>query len=162
MTDIEKVQSITRHINLVQQNAQILAEKLIKLGENDLAIHLVKNSLHHDSSKFSGIEWKYLLSQPEDEEGKLLLKIAICQHNTTNKHHPEAWPGGIHSMDDLALCEFCCDTKSRASEFGTSFLEWINGPAMARYKFSKNDLVYEKIMKYVNLLIDQTFVAIKE
>ena len=105
-----KIRSITRHIRNVEDNCFLLGEKLILNGEVDLGKQLIANGYVHDSSKFSGIEFEFLsLNNPQEENTKLKMKLAIHQHQTTNPHHPEFWSGGIKDMPDVYLAEFVCD-----------------------------------------------------
>lgn len=116
----------------------------------------------HDVSKFFGIEWEYLSLENLSEEGaKLKMKLAIHHHNSTNKHHPEAWPGGIKEMPDVYIAEFCCDIKSRSEEFGTSLRDWIDETATKKWNFTKEDDIYKKIMGFVDLLCAKPFEEIK-
>lgn len=155
---MEKIRIIARHIRNVEDNCLILGEKLIGRGEIELGRQLIANGYIHDASKFHGIEFEYMAGVHDDgEQGKLKLKLAIHHHNTTNKHHPEAWSGGIKDMPDVYLAEFCCDVKARSEEFGTSLRQWINDEATKRWNFTQNDEVYKKITEYVNLLCDQPF-----
>lgn len=159
---LEKIRGITRHIRNVEDNCVLLAEKLLVRGEIDLAKNLVANGMVHDVSKFFGIEWEYLSLENLSEEGaKLKMKLAIHHHNSTNKHHPEAWPGGIKEMPDVYIAEFCCDIKSRSEEFGTSLRDWIDETATKKWNFTKEDDIYKKIMGFVDLLCAKPFEEIK-
>lgn len=155
---MEKIRAVARHIRNVEDNCFLLGEKLILGGEIDLGKQLIANGYIHDASKFHGIEFEYLSSgQPVEENAKLKMKMAIHQHNSVNKHHPEAWSGGIKDMPDVYLAEFCCDIKARSEEFGTSLREWIDSEATKRFGFSKEDKVYKDIQKYVDLLCGVPF-----
>ncbi len=155
---MEKIRAIARHIRNVEDNCVRLAEKLLEIGEVDLARNVAANGMVHDATKFFGIEWEYLsLGNPAEESAKLKMKLAIHHHNSTNKHHPEAWPGGIAEMPDVYLCEMIADWKARSEEFGTSLRDWIDETATKRYGFEKGDDVYKNIMKYVDLLCDKPF-----
>jgi hypothetical protein len=159
---MEKIRLIARHIRNVEDNCVILAEKLLALGEVELARNLVANGMVHDASKFFGIEWEYLsLGNPVEDVAKLKMKLAIHHHNSTNKHHPEAWPGGIKEMPDVYLAEFCCDIKARSEEFGTDLRNWIDEVATKKYCFTKEDEVYKKVMKFVDMLCPPPFKEIK-
>lgn len=158
--DLEKIDALLRHIMNVQANTYLLGERLIRSGEFELGRALIANGLAHDNSKFGGIEWEHLQVNCENRQA---LNLAIGQHNKTNKHHPEAWAGGIKEMPRLFLAECICDWKARSSEFGSSLLDWIEGDgeytAMKRYGFSKQDEVYTNIMYFVNLLLEPIFKA---
>lgn len=156
---MEKIRGIARHIRNVQDNCFLLGEKLILNGEIDLGKRLIANGFIHDASKFHGIEFEFMApgTRLDEENAKVKLKMAIHQHNTTNSHHPEAWSGGIKDMPDVFLAEFCCDTKARSEEFGTALREWIDESATKRWGFTKDDEVYKKIIKYVDLLCEKPF-----
>jgi len=148
--DIDRLQKLIRHIRGVQENALILGERLMEQGHFNLGKMIIANSFLHDNTKFLGSEWEYLSTEPSDHD----LKIAVSQHNRTNRHHPEFYDGGIHDMPREYLAELICDWKSRSGERGTSLIEWINTEAMKRYRFSKDDLVYRDLMEFVDLLIE--------
>jgi|TARA_R110000787_G_scaffold98873_2_gene203283 hypothetical protein len=149
---LARLDSIVRHIQNVQSNALLLAERLIEQdGECELARQLVANSLGHDASKLFGIEWDYLLSDDKDK-----LKMAIEQHNKTNTHHPEHW-GGIKEMPRVYLAEFICDIKARSSEFGTDVKNWLKDEATKRYNFTTGSRVYKDLLYFLNLLLEQKF-----
>ena len=155
---LAKVDSLTRHIQNVQDNCLLLGKRLIENGEIDLGKKLIANGFIHDASKFNGIEWDNLLlgKISEEEIDKARIKMAIYHHNHTNLHHPEAW-GHIHNMPILYLVELLCDWKSRSEEFGTALLDYINDHATKRFNFSKEDEVYKVLMKYYDLLCDKPF-----
>jgi hypothetical protein len=166
MNDIEKIESLLRHIRNVQDNCELLGKKLIenylKLDKraqkksNDLHIgkQLIANSREHDKSKFYGIEWEHL------GKGDPFLGKAVIQHNRSNPHHPEYW-GDIHQMPDVYIAEMVCDWKARSSEFGTDLKEFIEEKAQKRWGFKLTgvpvDSVGLKIKKYLSLLLDESF-----
>ena len=154
-----KINNITRHIKNVQDNCLLLGTKLIEQGEIELGKQLIANGFIHDSSKFSGIEFENLSvdGNNDKEETKLKLKMSIHQHRSTNRHHPESWSAGIKGMPDVYLCEMTCDWKSRSEEFGTSLRDWINEVGFKKWDFSKDDDVYQKITKYIDLLCPKPF-----
>ena len=156
---MEKIRGITRHIRNVEDNCIRLGEKLIESGEIELGRQLIANGFVHDASKFHGIEFEFMAPDiPIQEDGaKLKLKLAIHHHNSTNLHHPEAWSGGIKDMPDVYLAEFCCDIKARSEEFGTSLRTWIDDSATKKWNFTKEDEIYKKISRFVDLLCDKPF-----
>ena len=155
---MSKIRFITRHIRNVEDNCLILGERLISQGEIELGKQLVAHGFVHDASKFYGIEFEFMSPVPSPEDpSKLKMKLAIQHHQKTNLHHPEAWSGGIQDMPDVYLAEFCCDVKARSQEFGTSLRQWIDEKATKKWNFSKDDDVYKKVMKYVDLLCDKEF-----
>lgn len=153
---LKKVDALYRHIEEVQRNCRLLAGRLIENGQDSLAVQLVRNSLVHDQSKFSGIEWDYLLIEPSSAEEKANLTLAIAHHNRTNLHHPEAWLG-IKNMPDVFIAEMVCDWKTRSSEFGSSLKDWIDNGAAQRFGYTKRDKIYKEIMTYTRLLLDEPF-----
>jgi hypothetical protein len=150
MEDIKKIQLILEHIKHVQENCERLGYKLIEIGEDKLGRNLIANGLIHDNSKLKGIEFDGLFS------GSDLLKVAVKHHSSINPHHPEYW-NSIHEMPDLYLAEMVCDCKARSSEFGTDIRNWFDNDAKIKYGYEKTDLVYTKIMKFLNLLLYNQF-----
>ncbi len=153
---LKKVDALYRHIEEVQRNCRLLGERLIEQGKEELGVHLIRNALVHDQSKFSGIEWDYLLNASETPEDKQNLALAIKHHNRTNLHHPEAWLG-VKNMPSVYLAEMVCDWKARSSEFGSSMMDWVNEGAATRYEYTKRDKVYKEIISYTKLLLDEPF-----
>src|ERR1035437_2528291 len=155
---MEKVRALTRHIRNVEDNCLLLGERLIMSGEVELGHHLIANGFVHDASKFFGIEWDQLVVGPitKEDEYKLKLKMAVIHHQSTNRHHPESW-NGIKNMPDVYLCEMIADWKSRSEEFGSSLKDWINNVALKKWNFTKDDDVYKKIMKYVDIICNTPF-----
>lgn len=153
-----KINNITRHIKNVEDNCILLGTYLIKSGEIELGKQLIANGFVHDASKFYGIEFENLSTSGDNkEETKLKLKMAIHQHQKTNSHHPEFWAGGIKEMPDVYVCEMLSDWKSRSEEFGTSLIDWIHEFALKKWNFSKEDEIYHKIMKYIDILCPKSF-----
>lgn len=158
-----KIRAIARHRRNVEDNCLLLGERLIYAGEFELGKQVIANGGVHDVSKYSGIEFEFMApgTPTEEETAKLKLKIAIQQHNTTNKHHPEAWSGGIKDMPDVYLAELVCDCKARSEEQASDFREWIDTVATKKWNFTAEDEVYQKIMKYINILCEQPFKAVE-
>lgn len=156
---LSKITTIARHIRNVEDNCVFLGTKLIERGEIQLGTQLIANGYGHDLSKFQGIEFEHMSpTEPCMEEGaKLKLKLAVHHHRKTNPHHVEYWANGIREMPDVYLAEFCCDIKSRSEEFGTDLRQWIDETATKKWNFSKDDAVYKKIMKYVDILCPAPF-----
>jgi hypothetical protein len=152
--DVKHFQYLIRHIRHVQDNCMVLGEKLIENGEFHLGRNLIANAMLHDNSKFHGMEWDLLRKDGDNTNPTFIA--AVKQHNHTNAHHPESW-GGIKNMPDVYLAEFTCDTVARSGEFGSSYQEWLDGVATARYGFTKSDDVYCRIMRFVQLLLDKSF-----
>jgi len=153
---LKKVDALYRHIEEVQRNCRLLGERLIEQGHEELGVQLIRNALIHDQSKFSGIEWDYLMVDAETAEDKQNLALAVKHHNRTNFHHPEAWLG-IHNMPSVYIAEMVCDWKARSSEFGSSLKDWIDNGAAERFQYTKREKVYKEIMTYTKLLLDEPF-----
>lgn len=151
-TKKEKLEILVRHIDEVQKNCKLLADRLIAEDKTkfDFAKRLVANSYLHDNSKFSTLEWQHLTKADEDDE---MLNVIIEEHGSRNFHHPEYWCDGIKEMPEIFLAECVVDWFTRSNEMGTDFFDWINRVAANRWKFTKRDKVYRKIMKFANLLV---------
>jgi len=121
------------------------------VGQFNLGKTLIANSFLHDNSKFFGAEWDHLsIDNPEENN----LRIAVMQHNRTNRHHPEFYDGGIHGMPREALAELVCDWKARSAERGTSLRDWIETEGFKRFNFTKADPVYDMLMAFVEMLLE--------
>lgn len=148
----KRIQDHLSHLADLHQASIRLGMKLIEDGEIDFGRILMANCFKHDHSKFFGVEWDVIVLRNRPE----LLALAVEQHNHSNPHHPEYW-GSIHNMDDVHLAEMVCDWKARSSKFGTSLKDWINSEAMDRYKFKRSDEVYDKIMRFVSMILDEPY-----
>jgi len=155
-TEEKRLEALIRHCDNVQGNCQLLGERLIEQGKDELGRKLIANGRIHDASKFGGIEWQYLHADMKETHPELFKQAAI-QHITTNPHHPEYWVGGIEEMDALHLAEMVCDWYARSMEFGDNIWDWVKGPASDRYAFSLNGRVYKEIKGYLDLLLEKKF-----
>lgn len=122
-----------------------------------MGLALVANGQVHDASKFRGIEWQCLNDGCASEGPDELFKLALHQHVTTNRHHPEAWPGGIADMDRVHLAEMVADWKARSSEQGTDLLAWVKEVASAKFGFSLRGRVYRNVKGLVGMLLEKRF-----
>ena len=146
---------VLRHKQDVLDDCTLLGQRLIEHGD-DLGRELISNGFAHDNSKLSGIEWLYL--HPDIKESNPeLFKAAHIQHITTNRHHPEAWDGGIHSMPRVFIAEMACDWHARSSVFGTDLWEWIKEDAIPKYKLSTCGKTYKQLKDFLELLLDRKF-----
>lgn len=160
---LEYLDTTIRHIQTVQQNCIILGKKLISDGDFRLGKMLIYNGFQHDVSKFIGIEWDYLplgLEKKLNKDKRANFLNALKQHQESNQHHAEYWDD-IQHMPDVYLAEMVCDWKARSSEFGTDLRKWIDDEAIEKYCFKKNDEIYLKIMRYVDLLCGEAFTEVK-
>jgi hypothetical protein len=147
---------LVRHIDNVRQYCEKLGEVLIEKGETGLGHLLIANGYCHDQSKFHGIEWLHLNDESQKETPEL-FKAAHLQHVTTNKHHPEAWEGGVHTMDRLHHAEMVCDWAARSSEFGTDLREYLKTRATKRFDMATQSKAYREVKELMDLLLDPAF-----
>ena len=147
---------LMRHIDNVRQYCEKLGETLIETGETNLGHLLIANGYCHDQSKFHGIEWLYLNDDVQKKSPKL-FKASHLQHVTTNKHHPEAWEGGIHIMDRLHHAEMVCDWAARSSEFGTDLRAYLKDRATKRFDMAIQSKAYRQVKELMDLLLDPAF-----
>ncbi len=152
--EVKHIEYILRHIRHVQDNCETLGIRLIENGEFQLGRDLIANSMIHDNSKFYGMEFDLL--RKDADVNHVAFQSAVKQHNHTNNHHPERWQH-ISKMPDVYLAEFVCDTVARSGEFGSSYQEWLDTKATIRFGFTKDDPVYPRILRFVNLLLDKPF-----
>jgi hypothetical protein len=151
----QHLDNLIRHIDLVRNACVLLGKRLIVQGRDDFGRLLIAKGFIHDASKFHGIEWDHLHAGCDTKKDK--LKQAIKQHVQTNEHHPEYW-GNIEQMPEIAIAEMTCDWFARSQEFGTGLRDWIRDEAMKKYKLKANGETYQKIMGFVDLLLENQFV----
>lgn len=151
-----KVDKLTRHISNVQEACKLLGKKLIENGEIEFGINLMANGQIHDKSKWSGIEWDYIVYGDFNGEAKL----ASQHHNRTNPHHPEFWVN-IDSMPRIYVAEMCCDWLARSNEFGTDIWEYVKEQAIPRYKIAIKGEIYRWIKEFLNMLLEKPFLEAK-
>ena len=157
VTDNEKLlKSLLRHIDNVKSNCVKLGENLIEQGEDRVGRLLIANGYCHDNSKFHGIEWLYLNDDTKTKSPDL-FQAALIQHNTTNKHHPEAWEGGIHAMDRVHRAEMVCDWAARSSEFGTDLKDFLKDKAVKRWEMTIQSKAYKETKDLIEMLLDPVF-----
>jgi hypothetical protein len=149
MTPSEELEHVWNHIRHVQEIGHRMALALMK-SDPYLGRMLLSNVLHHDSSKFQGIEWEHL------QTGDSLLPEVIKHHNSTNPHHPEYW-GSIHNMPDVFVAEMVCDWTARSNEFGTSLYDWVDVKAPLRFKYEINSPIHLKIHHFMSHILEKPF-----
>lgn len=148
----EKAEKLVRHINNVQEACYLLGKRLIERGEIAFGIRLIALGQNHDQSKWSGIEFDYLIQGDFNGEAKL----AAIHHARTNRHHPEYW-GQVNDMPRLYVAEMCCDWWARSSEFGENVREYVKEKAIPRYSISPQGKVYKWIKEFLDLLLERPF-----
>lgn len=152
MVSDARLSNLLRHIAHVRDGCLLLAERLAARGEAGLGRALIANGLAHDRSKFFGVEWEFLNCHREPCPA---LAEAVRLHVTTNRHHPEAWPGGVGSMDRLHLAEMVVDWHSRSAEQGTCLRQWVAEVARPRFGFGPRCRVGRDIDELIGLLLDK-------
>ena len=150
MEKYEKIEMVLNHIQNVQRNCYKLGLKLIKEGQFELGRNLIANGQIHDNSKFKGIEFEQLFY------GSDMLADVVKHHSSTNQHHPEYW-GTIQAMPEVYMAEMVCDCTARAQEFGSDVREWFTQQATSKYGFKMDDAVGEKIIYFLNMLLEKPF-----
>jgi hypothetical protein len=153
----ERLDNILRHIENVRDDCLLLGERLISQGEEDVGRLLIANGLIHDNSKFYGIEWLYLNEETQEKDPEK-FQLALTQHVSTNKHHPEFWPGGIDEMPREYKAEAICDWHARSSEFGTDLRDWVKQKAVKKFKMNHSGRTYKEIKELLDLLLEKKFV----
>lgn len=152
MTDTEHLQSVIRHIKRVEDNCNLLAQKLQARGELQFAINLIKRGRKHDLSKLKDYEFVNL------RKDSPYFKEALKHHHMKNSHHPEHYPfNGIRGMSYLDLAEMVCDCVARGQEFGSDTRVWFKTQATVKYNFRMEDRVGILITKYLDLLLTPQF-----
>lgn len=147
---LHKMDLVMNHIKTVQRLTYKLGIHLIKKGDIEFGKILISNGQIHDNSKLKGIEFDHLFY------GDPLLPEVIRHHQAINPHHPEYW-GSIHKMPEVYVAEMVCDWLARSQEFGTNIREWIDTNALTKFCFTKEDIVYCNIQKYLDILLNPKF-----
>lgn len=150
----EHLDDLRRHIDKVREACNLLGERLIKQGRNEIGVGLIARGYKHDVSKFNGIEFQYLHTGKDVPSEALAL--AIKHHQSTNDHHPEYWLG-IDNMPRICIYEMVCDWKARSGELGTGLRNWIIEVAIEKYKISLESDAKKHIDTAVNLLLTNNF-----
>lgn len=150
----EKVEKLLRHISNVQEACYLLGKKLIERGEIEFGIQLIAAGQVHDHSKWSGIEFEYLICGNFNGEAKL----AARHHAGVNRSHPEYWGSDINQMPRIAVAEFVCDISARSNEFGERVWDYVKEKAIPRYGISPQGKIYKWIKEFLDLLLDKPFV----
>lgn len=158
MTVNEKINTILRHVKRVEDNCNLLARKLMDT-DPELAIDLIKRGRNHDLSKFSPYLFESLWPDHPNFEA------AIRFHRSIESHHPEYYAtasrggGGIYDMTEADFTEMICDCLARSQEFGNDIRDWFFKDEFAptKYDYKGDKAIYDKIEKYLNLLLTPTF-----
>lgn len=154
LADWDHLESVVRHIRNVQEAALLLGKKLIRRGEEAFGRQLIANSMIHDQSKFSGIEWEYLRNGPSREDHD--LATAHKQHVHTNPHHIEYW-GSQSDMPRIYVAEMVCDLYARSAEMGTDLREYVKNVHVDRHSIPKSGKLWKWMKEFMDLLLDKPF-----
>ena len=151
----EKLDTILRHIKRVEENCNLVAEKLIDINPA-FSMAIARRGRLHDASKLEPLEFEHLWSDDNKFE------IALANHHAGNSHHPEHYLNGIYGMSDLDLCEMVCDCTARGQEFGTNVREWffdVKDPdnAPTKFGYAGDEKMYAKIESYLVLILSTPF-----
>lgn len=142
--------SIIRHIKRVEDNCNIIAQKLWETNY-PFALEMVRRGRIHDASKLEDFEFKYLW------KNSLKFEEALKHHHSLNSHHPEYYQNGIYGMNEADLAEMVCDVLARSQEFGSDIKEWLFIEAPKRYGFEGDLELIGKLKYYLDLLLTPKF-----
>lgn len=174
----EKLTGILRHIKRVEDNCNLLAQKL-ETEDEKFSRALIQRGRLHDASKLNEFEFRHLNSESK------LFKAALEIHHINNSHHPEyyeikqkswykSWikdpsnkpeefilEKGIFLMSELDIAEMVCDCLARSQEFGSDINEWFFELALQKYEYKEGDKVWNSIKKYLSLLLTPKFTKVR-
>lgn len=153
-TQIEHLENLVRHKELVKDAAVLLGKRLIYQGRVELGRQIIERGFAHDNSKFFGIEWQYL--HAGKDVPKDVLDVAIGHHRSINAHHPEHH-GGLIYMDQTSVAEMVCDWYARSQEFGTGLRQWISSEATEKFKLDSCPTQATWITEFVSILLEDVF-----
>lgn len=153
MNNKEKLVSILSHIKRVEENCNMVANKLMDVNP-EFALAIANRGRLHDSSILTSFEFQHLWT--DDKR----FKEALAQHHKTNSHHPEFYPeDGIYGMSDLDICEMVCDCTAISQEFGTDIRDWFFNPEKSpkRLGYSDDEKMKRKIESFLDLILSKPF-----
>lgn len=153
-TNDEKMESIIRHIKMVENNCNIISKKTMDTSPN-FAILIAKRGRLHDASKFDELEFDHLW------EGDELFDMALLHHRSNNSHHPEFYPNGIFGMSNVDIAEYVADCCARGQEFGTDVRDWLLVRAAEKYGYKDEKLIMQEIEMYINMILNKPFIQRK-
>lgn len=145
------------HKKHVMDSCLLMSEYLHKIGEENMAIEILRRSFIHDISKLDNDELSGFLELKIKEKSftnaNSLLndyeKERIKTHWKKNKHHPEYFEN-IEEMEEIDIIEMVCDWFSRSIQFNTDIIEFAETRQKNRFKFPPE--MFEKIIKYCFIL----------
>lgn len=158
MTNEEKLNSILRHVKRVEDNCNLLARKTMQ-DDPDFALEMIRRGRSHDLSKLSPYQFECLWPDHPN------FIAALNFHRSIESHHPEYYMravtggGGIYDMSEADFAEMICDCLARSQEFGNDIRDWFFKDEFAptKYDYIGDKTIYDKIEKYLNLLLTPAF-----
>ncbi len=146
---------VISHVDRVRQNGEILINKLIDEGDQNLALRLAEAISIHDNGKFSFIEFHGMYSENSE-----IKKIAITHHRTSNRHHL-SYHVSYREMGNCDIAEMVVDLKSRSDEFGDNLREFFQ-KFLKEHKISSGSNFAKKANYFINLILNHPFKQIKD
>lgn len=145
------------HKQLMIQSSLLMIEYLYSQNRYEDALELAKRCSIHDHSKFEMDEVEMFIKMSIKEHGKSRpngkltedQKKLIEMHWKRNRHHPEFF-SDYHKMSEIDILEMVCDWHSRAKQFGTDYMEFVNTIPKERFEF--DDEFFDHIYKYCCIL----------
>lgn len=156
-----KIERLLRHMRRVEEGCEIIGKKLILEGKIDLGCSVIADGRRHDLGKLEeDNERDYLVFNKKCSKKK--FKEVIREHQIKNSHHPECY--GIDGLNylfsskngEFCLIEMICDWRARSIDLGTDLREWIRKVATEKYNFKVGGPLYNKIMGYVDMLVQKS------
>lgn len=158
---IKQIEDTINHKKLFMDSANLLFKMLVRIGEDEMAIALIRRAAVHDNSKFS-LEEIDALSKISDKQEKddgftnpdyklnneQLDLISI--HWRNNRHHPEHF-GSVYDMTTLDILEMVCDWHARSVEFGTDLIEFVIHRQSNRFHFPSK--LFDAILNLCCLMV---------
>lgn len=162
MLDKERIitmaEDTVEHKKIVLDNCFLMSKYLIRSGEIQLGMELLKRGALHDNSKFDAVEFENLAKILRsrkcfiDAKAKLSKEeiTAIEYHWSHNRHHPEYYDEPSQEMGKLDIIEMVCDWYARSKQYGTNFIEFVKERQENRFHFE--DGVFDTVLMYCELI----------
>ena len=158
---VKQIEDTINHKKLFMDSANLLFKMLVRIGEDEMAIALIRRAAVHDNSKFS-LEEIDALSKIADKQEKddgftnpdyklnneQLDLISI--HWKNNRHHPEHFDS-VYDMTTLDVLEMVCDWHARSVEFGTDLIEFVEHRQKNRFHFPPE--LFDSILRLCKLMV---------
>ena len=156
--DMEIINELIIHKKYVLDCCLKMAKYLYNNNQEQLGLEIVKRGLIHDNSKLEKEELDGLKKINDNNKSlkdpNAKISAEVCEllkvHWKNNRHHPE-YHQDINKMEEIDIIEMCCDWCARSIQYNTNLMEFVTIRQKTRFHF--NDEIYEKIVKYCNILI---------